>query len=116
MRYAVYTSHSCLASDAPTSDPPLNLDRQPGAESRRERELEQREEFGYIGTYFEHRQEEDEDIDQDGYIKVARVEARTVRLEDVETRTAATGAVAGETSAWESECRKMDIGRPTQQR
>lgn len=42
----------------------------PGAESRRERELEEREERGYVGSYFAAAKEEnDESIDPQGYIQ-----------------------------------------------
>ncbi|CAO1628145.1 unnamed protein product [Sympodiomycopsis kandeliae] len=42
----------------------------PGAESRRERELEEREERGYVGSYFAAAKEENEEsIDPQGYIQ-----------------------------------------------
>ncbi|KAK0524668.1 Sad1-interacting factor 3 [Tilletia horrida] len=41
----------------------------PGGESRREREMEAREESGYVGSYFAARKEEREEIDPQGYIE-----------------------------------------------
>ncbi|EST05771.1 Protein of unknown function DUF155 [Kalmanozyma brasiliensis GHG001] len=104
--YAVYTKPLLPGfGRANVRSAPEPRSASPGAESRRERELEQREEFGYIGTYFEHRQEEDEDIDQDGYIKGGEG-----RGSDSETRRRGDShrgdGRGGETSAWESEAER----------
>lgn len=105
--YAVYTKPLLPGfGRANVRSAPEPRSASPGAESRRERELEQREEFGYLGTYFEHRQEEDEDIDQDGYIKGGEG-----RGSDSETRRRGDshrgdGRAEGETSAWESEAER----------
>ncbi|SJX65991.1 related to RMD8-Cytosolic protein required for sporulation [Sporisorium reilianum f. sp. reilianum] len=109
--YAVYTKPLLPGfGRANVRSAPEPRSASPGAESRRERELEQREEFGYIGTYFEHRQEEDEDIDQDGYIKGGEG-----RGSDSESRRRGDShrgdeRGGGETSAWESEAERWNPG------
>ncbi len=67
-------------------------------------------EFGYIGTYFEHRQEEDEDIDQDGYIKGGEGRGSDSETRRRGTRTAAMGAWRRYLCLGERG-RKMDVGR-----
>ncbi|SAM63818.1 related to RMD8-Cytosolic protein required for sporulation [Ustilago bromivora] len=100
--YAVYTKPLLPGfGRANVRSAPEPRSASPGAESRRERELEQREEFGYLGTYFEHRQEEEEDIDQDGYIKGGEG-----RGSHSESRRRG----GGETSAWESEAERWTPG------
>ncbi|SPO32158.1 related to RMD8 - Cytosolic protein required for sporulation [Ustilago trichophora] len=105
--YAVYTKPLLPGfGRANVRSAPEPRSASPGAESRRERELEQREEFGYLGTYFEQRQEEEEDIDQDGYIKGGEG-----RGSDSESRRRGDshrgdGRGGGETSAWESEAER----------
>ncbi|CDW97898.1 hypothetical protein [Sporisorium scitamineum] len=107
--YAVYTKPLLPGfGRANVRSAPEPRSASPGAESRRERELEQREEFGYIGTYFEHRQEEEQDIDQDGYIKGGEG-----RGSDSESRRRGDshrgdGRGGGETSAWESETERWN--------
>ncbi|KAJ1020128.1 hypothetical protein NDA16_004408 [Ustilago loliicola] len=109
--YAVYTKPLLPGfGRANVRSAPEPRSASPGAESRRERELEQREEFGYLGTYFEHRQEEEEDIDQDGYIKGGEG-----RGSDSESRRRGDslrgdGRRGGETSAWESEAEQWTPG------
>ncbi|KAE8222275.1 hypothetical protein CF319_g4504 [Tilletia indica] len=71
----------------------------PGGESRREREMEAREESGYIGSYFAAQKEEREEIDPQGYIEeadnreddsdTARRRAREQRKRDGEETDAA---------------------------
>ncbi|SNX83627.1 related to RMD8 - Cytosolic protein required for sporulation [Melanopsichium pennsylvanicum] len=105
--YAVYTKPLLPGfGRANVRSAPEPRSASPNAESRRERELEQREEFGYLGTYFEQRQEEEEDIDQDGYIKGGEG-----RGSDSESRRRGDGhrgdgGGGGETSAWESEAER----------
>ncbi len=109
--YAVYTKPLLPGfGRANVRSAPEPRSASPGAESRRERELEQREEFGYLGTYFEHRDEEEEDIDQDGYIKGGEG-----RGSDSESRRRGDshrgdGRGGGETSAWESEAERWAPG------
>ncbi|PWZ01646.1 DUF155-domain-containing protein [Testicularia cyperi] len=106
--YAVYTKPLLPGfGRANVRSAPEPRSASPGAESRRERELEQREEFGYLGTYFEHRAEEDEDIDQDGYIKGGEGRGSDSEARRGESRRGGDdGRGGGETSAWESEAER----------
>ncbi|KAJ9478676.1 Sporulation protein RMD8 [Pseudozyma hubeiensis] len=112
--YAVYTKPLLPGfGRANVRSAPEPRSASPGAESRRERELEQREEFGYLGTYFEHRQEEEEDIDQDGYIKGGEgrgSDSETRRRGAGDGRGGGGGGGGGETSAWESEAERWTPG------
>ncbi|KAN0064534.1 Sad1-interacting factor 3 [Thecaphora frezii] len=114
--YAVYTKPLLPGfGRANVRSAPEPRSASPGAESRRERELEEREEFGYVGTYFEHRSEEDEDIDPDGYIKGgegrgSESESRHGhRRRDSDDRDGRREG--GETSAWESEAEQNHWSR-----
>jgi len=58
----------------------------PGGESRREREMEAREESGYVGSYFAARKEEREEIDPQGYIEEGEDEGDAARRRAREQR------------------------------
>ena len=107
--YAVYTKPLLPGfGRANVRSAPEPRSASPGGESRRERELEAREEFGYVGTYFEHRNEEDEDIDPDGYIKGGEGRGSDSESQHRPRDSDERGdrRQGGDTSAWESEAER----------